>query len=121
MKISLINQLKKQVHKDVGLLHDEVMNILLSCFSKTLVLHGGTCIWRCYNGHRFSEDIDLYLSIDEYNEELLKEDIEKSGLIINKLKKTENLIFAKISDNKTEIRVEIRLLAKTDKILQKKK
>lgn len=25
-----------------------------------LVLHGGTAIWRCYSGNRFSEDVDLY-------------------------------------------------------------
>ena len=25
------------------------------------VFHGGTAIWRCYNGNRFSDDLDLYL------------------------------------------------------------
>jgi predicted nucleotidyltransferase component of viral defense system len=27
-----------------------------------IVMHGGTAIWRCYNGNRFSEDIDIYLT-----------------------------------------------------------
>jgi predicted nucleotidyltransferase component of viral defense system len=25
------------------------------------VLHGGTAIWRCYKGNRFSEDVNLYI------------------------------------------------------------
>lgn len=25
-----------------------------------IILHGGTAIWRCYNGNRFSEDVDIY-------------------------------------------------------------
>jgi predicted nucleotidyltransferase component of viral defense system len=27
-----------------------------------LVLHGGTSIWRCYGGNRFSRDLDFYLA-----------------------------------------------------------
>ncbi|MEM0202298.1 MAG: nucleotidyl transferase AbiEii/AbiGii toxin family protein [Candidatus Micrarchaeaceae archaeon] len=37
-----------------------------------LVMHGGTAIWRCYNGNRFSEDIDLYAT-DEQMKTLDKE------------------------------------------------
>jgi predicted nucleotidyltransferase component of viral defense system len=25
-----------------------------------IVIHGGTAIWRCYGGNRFSEDVDIY-------------------------------------------------------------
>ncbi len=25
-----------------------------------IILHGGTAIWRCYNGNRFSNDVDVY-------------------------------------------------------------
>ncbi len=28
---------------------------------QTAVLHGGTAIWRCYAGNRFSDDLDIYL------------------------------------------------------------
>ncbi len=29
---------------------------------KDVVMHGGTAIWRCYKGNRFSDDIDVYLT-----------------------------------------------------------
>ncbi len=120
MEIKILNQLKKQLHKDIGLLQDEVMDILISCFPETLVFHGGTSIWRCYNGKRFSEDLDFYLNNEKYNEELLKEKIKSAGLTINKIKTTDNVVFSKITAGKTEIRVEIRLLLKTNKIFTKK-
>ncbi len=40
-------------------LEDILIELLYSKY-KTLVFHGGTCIWRCYNGNRFSRDIDFY-------------------------------------------------------------
>lgn len=39
---------------------EDVLTELLYSKYKTLVFHGGTAIWRCYNGNRFSRDIDLY-------------------------------------------------------------
>lgn len=27
------------------------------------VMHGGTCIWRCYGGRRYSKDLDFYLGV----------------------------------------------------------
>lgn len=38
-----------------------------------IVMHGGTAIWRCYGGYRFSSDIDMYvtdLQIKKFNLEL---------------------------------------------------
>jgi predicted nucleotidyltransferase component of viral defense system len=29
---------------------------------QNIVMHGGTAIWRCYGGNRFSEDVDIYAS-----------------------------------------------------------
>ncbi|MCL4447630.1 MAG: nucleotidyl transferase AbiEii/AbiGii toxin family protein [Thermoplasmatales archaeon] len=31
---------------------------------RELVIHGGTAIWRCYSGNRFSRDIDFYFGIE---------------------------------------------------------
>ena len=31
-------------------------------FDPSLILHGGTAIWRCYSGNRFSFDIDGYIT-----------------------------------------------------------
>ncbi len=40
-------------------LEDILIEILYAKYDD-LVFHGGTCIWRCYNGNRFSRDLDLY-------------------------------------------------------------
>lgn len=111
MKIPLSNKLKKRMHIDTGTLQDEVVEILYDVENK-LILHGGTAIWRCYGGNRFSEDLDLYLSNPEGFDQLFKKRITEKGLIINKFKITDNLIFSKISNGTTEIRVELNFSAK---------
>jgi predicted nucleotidyltransferase component of viral defense system len=40
-------------------LEDVLAEVLYSNY-KGLVFHGGTCIWRCYKGNRFSRDLDFY-------------------------------------------------------------
>ena len=38
---------------------------------RELVIHGGTAIWRCYSGNRFSRDIDFYFGIEDEKERTL--------------------------------------------------
>lgn len=59
MQIPLEKRLRKRAQLEVALLQDEVIDLLYNIDSR-LVLHGGTAIWRCYGGSRFSEDLDLY-------------------------------------------------------------
>ena len=59
----MIDKLKKKMHKDIALLQDIFIDILYEIFPDC-VLHGGTAVWRCYNGTRFSEDIDVYIKKD---------------------------------------------------------
>lgn len=40
-------------------LQDRVVDAVFG-IEPDVVLHGGTAIWRCYGGNRFSEDIDVY-------------------------------------------------------------
>lgn len=120
MKISIYNKLKKQLHRDMGYLQDEVTNIMTDVLPDA-ILHGGTSIWRCYNGNRFSEDLDYYLpNIKERNiETKIKKEIENKGLSITKYKETNNVVFSKINNQKTEVRLEIRIIAKNDVIIKK--
>jgi len=85
-----------------------------------LILHGGTTIWRCYSGNRYSEDLDFYLvdQVDIYTK--ITQVLKEINLNLLKYKQTENVIFAKVSDNNIEVRVEIRLLKKKDPIFFKK-
>ncbi len=119
MKLSITNKLKKQFHKDQGYLQDELIIHLYEVLPD-LILHGGTTIWRCYGGNRYSEDFDFYLIEQEGIQFKIKKIIEKINLNLIKYKETDNVIFAKVSNNKIEVRVEIRLLKKKDPILSKK-
>ncbi|OYT32689.1 hypothetical protein DRJ22_04115 [Candidatus Woesearchaeota archaeon] len=109
MKLKLLNKLRKKIHKDIGLIQDMLMSVIYEVFPKA-VLHGGTAIWRCYNGTRFSEDIDVYLDKEETKKiNAFKEKILKNKMEINKFKKTKNTIYSKISFKGIEVRFEASL------------
>jgi len=40
---------------------DYILEIIYNRIEPTALLYGGTAVWRCYGGQRFSEDIDIYL------------------------------------------------------------
>ena len=42
-------------------LQDYVVEALIAV-EPNIVMHGGTAIWRCYGGNRFSEDVNVYAS-----------------------------------------------------------
>jgi len=108
MRIPLYNRLKKQAHKEIAMLQDEVVDIIYFISPKA-VLHGGTAIWRCYEGNRFSEDLDFYLSTNNGFKESFSEQLKSRGLILLKYKETGNSIFSKISNISSEIRFEASL------------
>lgn len=109
MKLPLEKRLRKESHRQIGRLQDELMEIAYNV-SPLFVLHGGTELWRCFGGGRFSEDIDLYLPEASADlDERLKEAITARGLAISKFKRTENLIYAKVSNPEAEVRLEINL------------
>jgi len=118
MRLSITNKLKKQLHKDQGYLQDELITSLYQVLPD-LILHGGTTIWRCYGGNRYSEDLDFYLIEQDGIQIKIKQTLEKINLNLIKYKQTDNVIFAKASNN-IDVRIEIRLLKKKDPILSKK-
>lgn len=117
MIIPLFNRLKRRHHVEIALLQDEIVSIIYSLLPNA-VLHGGTAIWRCYKGNRFSEDLDFYapnLPKDfntKFSAELGKRDLE-----LIKFKKTENTVFSKISNRRVEARLEIALRNSKKKIV----
>lgn len=108
MKLPLDKRLKKRAHVEVALLQDELVDAVYSV-ENNAVLRGGTAIWRCYGGSRFSEDLDFYASkkIIEIEGEL-----RKRGLEASKFKQTENLLYAKASNGETEVRLEANFASK---------
>jgi hypothetical protein len=57
--VLLYEELKTREQKSIAMLQDTAMDIVDRAI-KNYVLHGGTAIWRCYNGNRFSYDLDFY-------------------------------------------------------------
>ncbi len=111
MKLPLANKLKKRMQVEIGMLQDELVDIIYEIENGT-VMHGGTSIWRCYGGNRFSEDLDFYIQKKEEFEKIFLNKIKERGLKSLKFKKTDNLIFSKITNGTVEVRVEFNFSAK---------
>lgn len=117
MQLPIIKMLKKRSQIEVARLQDEIVQTVYSLDDRA-VLHGGTAIWRCYSGNRFSEDLDFY-STSLFS---LKTDFEKTsrshGLIVNKFKSTGNLLFSSISDGRTSLNLEVNIRKKVESIVR---
>lgn len=103
--IPVILKLKKTVHKEIAKAQDIIIEELYVSFEKA-VLHGGTSIWRCYNGNRFSEDIDVYLPRDVKKINTLFEKLKERGFNITKKKIGKVSLFSILQLNRTVVRFE---------------
>lgn len=104
-KIPLQVRLKKEIHRKIAYAQDLIVKEVYAVFDKA-VLHGGTAIWRCYNGRRFSEDLDFYLPKNDKNITLLFNNLKKVGFEIKKKKVSENSIYSELELNRTSVRLE---------------
>mgnify|MGYP001583367715 CR=1 FL=1 len=103
--IPLILRLRKVNHREVAKAQDMIVQTLYEVFDDA-VFHGGTCIWRCYKGNRFSEDIDVYLRRDLVKINKFFEILEKKGLRIERKKIGENSVYSNLFFNRTAVRFE---------------
>lgn len=104
-RIPLQVRLKREAHRKIALAQDLIVREVYSIFNKA-VLHGGTAIWRCYSGNRFSEDLDFYLPRDKEKIEKLFENLNKIGFEIKKKKVSENSIYSELELDRTSVRLE---------------
>ncbi len=106
MKLPIVKQLKKRDRIETAGLQDELIHLLYNV-DNSLIIHGGTAIWRCYSGYRFSVDIDLY-SVN-FPERLtnFKKELKSNELKLNKLIDTGNIVFLNISSNDISVKIEI--------------
>ena len=102
--IPLILRLKKLQHKDIARAQDIIIEELYKIIDNA-VLHGGTAIWRCYQGNRFSEDIDMYVP-DSEKINIFFKNLEKRGFIIEKKKITENSLYSNLKFERVYVRFE---------------
>lgn len=103
--IPIALKLRKQAHKDIAAAQDAIVETLYDVFDGA-VMHGGTAIWRCYDGNRFSEDIDVYIprNVDKIN--ALFENLKKKGFSVEKKKIGDNSLFSVLRLNRIIVRFE---------------
>ncbi len=98
-------KLKKQQHRDVAKSQDIVMETLVNILPNA-ILHGGTGIWRCYAGNRFSEDIDVYLAHDKKKIETFFQKLHDGGFTIVKKRISDVSIYSTLQMERIQIRFE---------------
>lgn len=104
-RIPLNLRLKLVQYRNIAAAQDMIIEVLYSIFD-TAVLHGGTGIWRCYHGARFSEDIDVYLPHNLKKLDMLFNMLERRGFVIVKKKISDTSLFSTLQLGKTEVRLE---------------
>ena len=104
-KIPITLKLKRKVQKQIAYAQDVLVEELYKFFPNAII-HGGTPIWRCYNGNRFSEDIDAYLKREEKRTNDFFNSLEKKGFIIQKRRIKQNSIYSELVFDNTSIRFE---------------
>ena len=100
-------------------LQDEVIDIIYNRVEPDAILYGGTAIWRCFGGNRFSEDIDIYLSnrglnkfirsLPKYGIRLLSRDKELPSIIRIAKGETSLLLETKEGHSESMIRQYVRV------------
>ena len=108
-------RIKKKAHQDIAYAQDLMMEEVYRFFPKA-VFHGGTALWRCYQGNRFSEDIDMYLPHKE-NVNKFFERLQQKGFVIHKKRIKENSLYSELEFNRTMVRFEALFLAKKVAVL----
>lgn len=104
-------KLKKKSERDIAFAQDIIVRELYKFFPDAII-HGGTAIWRCYNGNRFSEDVDVLLKKDEEKIEAFFKSLENLGFRIMKKRIKENSIYSELEFNRVSVRFEATFQSK---------
>ena len=103
--IPLSLRLKKESHRKIASAQDRILALVYREFPNA-VLHGGTAIWRCYAGKRFSEDLDFYLPKDHAKLDALFATLEKEGFRVVKRKVGERSVYSELEIDRVAVRLE---------------
>ena len=109
MDLPISNVLKRGSELETAQLEDEVMGVLTNITDK-MALHGGTAVWRCYNGKRFSTDIDVYIWAEDFKDKFIHA-AAGVGLDVTKFRE-KGVTFIHVKKNNTEIKIEPRNVEK---------
>jgi predicted nucleotidyltransferase component of viral defense system len=104
--IPIAMKLRRRTHMEVAQAQDLMVLGTFDVFPAA-VIHGGTAIWRCYGGNRFSEDVDFYLPPSARRRTgVLSEDFTRKGLAEQKLRETSNSVYARFGSGASSVRFE---------------
>lgn len=103
MDLPISSVLKRRSELETARLEDDVVGILTGITDK-VALHGGTAIWRCYNGKRFSKDIDAYIWEKDFKDKFI-EAAGRIGVDVSKFRE-KGITFIHVRKGDTEIKVE---------------
>jgi len=104
-KIPLNLKLKKKIDRDIAYAQDIIVHELYKIFPNAII-HGGTAIWRCYNGNRFSEDVDAYIPRNLGKIEEFFKSLENIGFKIIKKRVKEASLYSEFDFNRTPVKFE---------------
>jgi predicted nucleotidyltransferase component of viral defense system len=110
MKVPIAIKLKSREFLDLAELQDLFIDTLLSLDSD-FVLHGGTGIWRCYSGNRFSFDIDVYVASEKKIENIKNSvavGLGRLGIYTDKISATNRSLRIYVSNSKSKLSVDIK-------------
>ena len=104
-RIPLHLRLKRETHRKIAYAQDLIVWEVYRKDEKA-VLHGGTAIWRCFYGKRFSEDLDFYFRKGRRTIESIFAELEKKGFKIIKKKISERSVYSELLWERTRVRLE---------------
>lgn len=114
--IPLALRIKKESHRKIAAAQDLVVKEIYAHFNSA-VFHGGTAIWRCYAGKRFSEDLDFYIPREVTKINDLFDTLEKKGFTIIKKKISGNSVYSEIMLERTSLKFEATFQKKKGHLL----
>jgi predicted nucleotidyltransferase component of viral defense system len=110
MELPISSLLKSRNELETAQLEDEVVDMLFGITDK-ISLHGGTAVWRCYGGKRFSKDIDAYIWAEGFREKFI-ERAERIGIEVTKFRE-KRITYIHVRKGDTEIKIEPNNAEKT--------
>ena len=71
-----IMDITNETQRNRAIIEDEIVDLVLKHYGG-FVMHGGTAVWRCYGGNRFSRDVDFYSNLNASEESLFQKQFHK--------------------------------------------
>ncbi len=110
--------LKNKDYLEIARLQDEVVSRLYNINTK-LTFHGGTSVWRCYGGKRFSFDLDMYVKNSSEISKLI-DNLAGYGLNVKNSKLrggARSIYYYAVSNAKASITLEFAQKKVTDRVI----